>query len=354
MIINELIDIYDGGFSGVIFNGLIEFSHNNTPRCVDKGTFCSMPLRTGLDLMTKILDRDSRMTFERNNRIEFSFHPREEGILLHNFVIWDLSKFKSSFPNYESIKTFWPNPISELVGDKVFGLFLANSYKYDVPFSKVTLRDGREFSFGKKTSTLEQWTRSCPANYEPGKLPTKKGQLDFNSWFDEYSNLSSVIIQDSVESEFSGCFLIESNSYVVEGVKGFGDRLMNGTEAPQPLPEILRNRIEKLAKKLLGNFGPARVEWAADKEKIWILQVNLNQIKFKANEYNQFVIYNQIKKISNYIEFKTNRGLSEFRKFLNDLDSKKNGVILVGNIGVTSHFGDLLRRKRINSYIRMN
>ncbi|GAI28743.1 unnamed protein product, partial [marine sediment metagenome] len=42
IIVNETIDINDGGFSGVLEGGLAEFAPKDTPRCVEKPGTCSL------------------------------------------------------------------------------------------------------------------------------------------------------------------------------------------------------------------------------------------------------------------------------------------------------------------------
>lgn len=50
-----------------------------------------------------------------------------------------------------------------------------------------------------------------------------------------------------------------------------------------------------------------------------------------------------------YIKFNVKDGLEELRKLILEVKDKDVGIELIGNIGITSHFGDLLRLSNILS-----
>jgi hypothetical protein len=52
VIANETIDVHDGGVSGVVLGGTIEFAPDDTPRCVEEPGVTSLPRRWGLWLRT--------------------------------------------------------------------------------------------------------------------------------------------------------------------------------------------------------------------------------------------------------------------------------------------------------------
>jgi hypothetical protein len=54
VIVNETVDIADGGVSGVMLGEVIEFSPDDTPRCVEKPGTASLPLVWGLDLIQTV------------------------------------------------------------------------------------------------------------------------------------------------------------------------------------------------------------------------------------------------------------------------------------------------------------
>jgi hypothetical protein len=53
-----------------------------------------------------------------------------------------------------------------------------------------------------------------------------------------------------------------------------------------------------------------------------------------------------------YIEFDVKDGLDALRKVISDIKGRNIGIELLGNIGITSHFGDLLRLSNIPSKLR--
>ena len=71
VIVNETVDITDGGVSGVILGDVIEFSPDDTPRCVEKGGTASLPLAWGLDLIETVYGVRPDVP-ERPGRLEFS------------------------------------------------------------------------------------------------------------------------------------------------------------------------------------------------------------------------------------------------------------------------------------------
>jgi hypothetical protein len=52
---------------------------------------------------------------------------------------------------------------------------------------------------------------------------------------------------------------------------------------------------------------------------------------------------------SEFIDFKVKDGLESLRELISHLSRTGKGIRLVGNVGVTSHFGDVLRKSGIPS-----
>lgn len=224
------------------------------------------------------------------------------------------------FKNTEhEFKITWPNKFSKFIGDKTFGLIIADYLGLNVPFTTVISREVAPFTFGIKTGLFERWIRTCPIMKEPGKYYTG------NQWVDPFIlmkseeskgnneiNIAAILSQDAVEAKYSGGAIItkETESDIIEGVQGSGEQFMLGQDFKVDLPGTVMNELkatmDKLRKhnKLLGDIS---IEWVYDNKKIWVVQ--LNQI----------------------------------------IKNKDIGIELVGNIGITSHFGDLLRQSNIPS-----
>ena len=54
VIANETVDVSDGGVSGVIQGGVIEFAPDDTPRCVEKPGTASLPVGWGLAILRNV------------------------------------------------------------------------------------------------------------------------------------------------------------------------------------------------------------------------------------------------------------------------------------------------------------
>jgi hypothetical protein len=52
-----------------------------------------------------------------------------------------------------------------------------------------------------------------------------------------------------------------------------------------------------------------------------------------------------------YERFDVTRGIDQLRELIAKIQDTGKGIILVGNVGVTSHLGDLLRKAQIPSYL---
>ncbi len=55
---------------------------------------------------------------------------------------------------------------------------------------------------------------------------------------------------------------------------------------------------------------------------------------------------------ASYRQFKVTDGIDALRALISEVQATGDGIMLVGDVGVTSHLGDLLRRARIPSLIR--
>lgn len=352
-IVNETIDVNDGGVSGVVFGNIVEFAPNDTPKCVEKPDVCFLGKDMGFSILKTVYGFLPEINFDDECRVEFSLHPQREGILNEHTVIWEYEvydKFK-----YDT-RIQWPNRFSKFIGDKTFGLIVADYLGFNVPYTVVLSRNVPPFSFGKSTGIYEKWIRTAPAVKEPGKFYTS------DKWTDPFKlmnseelkgdndiNIASILSQSAVESTYSGGAIISQtgDEDIIEGVEGKGDDFMLGTKQGSALPndvvEKLKIVMDELRKynSIIGNVS---IEWVYDGEKIWIVQ--LNQIKH-IGEGKVIVPGNP----SRYERFFVNLGLDKLRIKIEEIKDKNLGIELVGNVGVCSHFGDILRKSNIPSFI---
>ena len=111
------------------------------------------------------------------------------------------------------------------------------------------------------------------------------------------------------------------------------------------LPENVKEKVKNVIgilrthNNLIGNVS---IEWVYDGNEIWIVQ--LNQLKNIGNG-NIIVQGNPMY----YKQFHVEMGLESLRDVIKSLKNETVGIELVGNVGITSHFGDLLRQANIPS-----
>lgn len=352
-IINETIDVNDGGVSGVILGNIIEFAPNDTPKCVEKPDICFLEKNMGMHLLKTVYGFEPDCDFGESYRVEFSLHPHREGLRKSHTIIWEYEKFEE----YEyDIKIKWPNKFSRFIGDKPFGLIIADYLGFNVPYTTVISRNVPPFSFGQETGLKEKWIRTAPIVKEPGKYYTG------DKWTDPFVlmqkeelkgdnqiNIASILSQSAVEAVYSGGAIIGENqaSDVIEGVAGKGDNFMVGANYLDFLPDSVLLKLKELLNEIRKYYyllGDVSIEWVFDGTKIWLVQ--LNQIKEKG--LGTTIVVGEPTK---YEKFYVEDGLEQLRSKINAIKGRDIGIELIGDVGLTSHFGDVLRHANIPSFI---
>ena len=344
-IINETIDVRDGGVSGVVVGDLLEFAPEDTPRCVEKPGTVSFPRTMGLQLLEKVYHFRPALDYQPSLRIEFSLHPLRRGFRYTHTIIWEMEEVG---PVELTATVQWPNLFSRLIGDKAFGLLVADTLDLPVPATTVIARKLAPFTFGKPTGTGETWIRTCPVEQVPGRFTTQRGWCDpFRLLVDEDPEgtvLASVLAQEGVEARYSGGLVATSEgNLTIEGVRGWGDKFMLG-RAKDTLPGEVEESVKQLYIQAAKYLGPVRFEWVYDDQRTWAVQLHRGAVLSsgrtiypgQANTYHRFDVANDIEAL---------------RALIAKIQGTGEGVILVGNVGVTSHFGDLLRKAQIPSWI---
>jgi hypothetical protein len=345
-IVNESIDVNDGGVSGVMMGGIIEFSPGETPRCVEGAEIAALPSDIALKLLNNVYRFQPELSFGPSMRVEFSIHPFPRGYAESNTIIWEAEDVGSTVLEAQLV---WPNRFSRLVGDKVFGLLLADAFGLPVPAADVISRYLPPYRFGTRTQSGMKWLRTCPSRRIPGRFTTVRGWRDpFRIMLEDEPDpkhpvISSIIVQDEVSSEFSGALLTSANGRpIIEGVAGFGDKFMLGNAGPVSLPRGLRKPLEELHQRMRKLVGPLRIEWASDGQEIWILQLQQQPGQSRGN-----VIYPGEPRV--FYSFDSSQGLERLRELVSEVKDKNIGITLIGNVGMTSHLADVLRDAQIPS-----
>ncbi len=353
-IINENIDVNDGGVSGVVLGDIIEFAPKDTPRCVERKGTCLLQKDMGYYILNKVYGFKPDFKFDDNFRVEFSLHPSREGVNKKHTVVWEYELFDNI--NHE-FKVLWPNKFSRFIGDKVFGLLIADYLGLNVPFTTVISREVAPFTFGKKTGLFEKWIRTAPIVKESGKY------YSGSKWMDPFLlmqseemkaeqpiNIASILSQDAVEAKYSGgAIILEKAEYdIIEGVSGKGDEFMLGNKCKNELPDEVVNAVKKeinIFRSYHNLLGDVSVEWVYDGNKVWIVQLN----QLNNHGEGNVIVRGQP---SYYETYDVDNGLENLRSMIKEIQNKNIGIELVGNVGITSHFGDLLRQFNIPSIIK--
>ncbi len=215
------------------------------------------------------------------------------------------------------------------------------------------------FSFGQRTGTDEYWIRTCPEIPVPGYYPTELG------WEDPFelmqiakkkaigdniqTPIMNIISQESVEPKWSGALIpdYENGSATIEGVGGRGDEFMIGKNR-EKLPDNVKESVLQLYRKALKHIGLVKIEWVYDGKRAWCVQLH----RAMSSEIEASTIVSENSDVK-YIEFRTEKGLNELRKLIESIKNQPLGIKLIGDVGITSHFGDLLRKSKIPSKIQM-
>lgn len=338
VIANETVNTSDGGVSGVVDGATMEFAPDDTPRCVEKPGTVSIKTEDGLSLLQTVYGFRPDIPAYHQQRIEFSVHPRPRGFKGTHTLLWERGPGSSS--EHEPSLS-WPNRFSRMIGDKAFGLLVADLIGVPVPRSLVIGRRLRPFSFGRETGSLESWTRTCPAEQNPGLYTTESRWIDpFMLLATEdpgHTAIASVISQAAVPACYSGAAITKSNDQLhVEGTRGGGVDFMLGTARPEQLPQHIIDDLLNTNKSLRARLGPVRFEWVHDGSLAWIVQLHKGQTASTSTT----VVPGEA---STWTTFQSARGLQALRDLLDSLPPCE-GLVLEGEIGLTSHIADLARK----------
>ena len=88
------------------------------------------------------------------------------------------------------------------------------------------------------------------------------------------------------------------------------------------------------------------MEWVYDGLIVWIVQLHRQKDEI-TSEGN--IIYPGSP--ASFHIFHTERGLESLRELISEVKGTSKGILLMGDVGITSHFGDLLRNAKIPSKI---
>lgn len=343
-IVNETVDVRDGGVSGVALGGIVEFAPDATPRVVEEEGTAALPHALACRMLSLVYGFEPEIPEDRSVRLEFSIHPHRVGYRRTHTIWWEEGDETAGL-DFRAHNT-WPNRFSHHLGDKAYGLLMAHSLGLPVPRTTVIGRRVAPFSFGDVTGTNETWLRTCPTEQAPGRYTTVP------YWTDPYAllaaedpagtEIAAVLAQEGVNALWSGASMPAGDGQdFVQGVEGSGEEFMVGDAAPADLPAHVIDDVRGLAARARDVLGPVRLEWAHDGSRAWVVQMHIAKHFFGGEQ----VLSEG--EASEWIDFHTMDGLDRLREILPKAAKRGAGVLVHGQIGITSHVGDLLRKAKI-------
>jgi hypothetical protein len=343
-IVNETVDVKDGGVSGVTVGGVTEFAPGSTPRAVEEeGDFVArLPNAAARAILRTVYGFEPGVEAKPGERIEFSLHPLRVGQRKTHTLVWEVQ----SVPDVDlSVVPSWPNEFSRHIGDKVYGLLVAHAFGLRVPRATVIGRNVAPFTFGTSTGTAEFWIRTSPATADPGHFTTAKGWLDpfrlLAKEDDDGGLIASVLSQESVPAVFSGGAMGgPGGEYHVEGVRGHGDEFMLGAEA-QELPADLIQEVHAVLDEACAAFGSVQIEWVYDGAEVWVVQLHA-----RPNAVSSPGVLSP-GDADRWLPYDPSTGLDRLRELVQIAKRESAGVEVTKAVGVTSHVGDVLRQARV-------
>jgi hypothetical protein len=347
-IVNETLDVMDGGVSGVSEGEIIEFAPGDTPRAVEGTDSVRLPSKIAIPVLSTVYGFDINLAAFSGQRVEFSVHPLRLGTRDSHVILWEVSPSNASALEGSVV---WPNRFSRHIGDKVFGLLIAHALRFLVPRTRVFSRAVAPFEFGVPTSTAETWLRTAPIERTPGKFTTVRGWSDpfklLQMEDPRHELIASVLAQDGVDARFSGAVVPAGGSAeaMVEGVAGFGDDFMLGVRQPEDLPRDVVDELHRTFEELAGILGPVSFEWAHDGTSVWILQLHRSKEVIE----NGVVVAGE--PAAGWFIFEAGSTLDDLKWLIEEARAQEKGVLLQGRVGLTSHVGDVLRRSGVPARI---
>lgn len=348
-IVNETIDVNDGGVSGVAWGDVIEFAPHDTPRAVEHPGILSAQYSLGVKILASVYGFMPDIPNAVNQRVEFSLHPGRVGYAHDHTILWQIDDANAPQLN---APLRWPNNFSRFLGDKAFGLLVADSLGVPVPKTIVVPRGIAPFIFGRPTPSGERWIRTCPDEPDPGRYPTFKGWTDpfrlMDSIGQDANSISSVLGQDGVDAEFSGATRPEEDGLDrIEGVTGQGDEFMLARRAPDRLPEGVIRDVRQTVSQLRNVLGDVRLEWAHDSEIVWVLQLHIAKDRAQTDMISPGTA-------KRWLRFDPNEGLDRLRELVRVAHESAAGVEIIHPIGMTSHVGEILRGADVPARLVIN
>jgi hypothetical protein len=159
----------------------------------------------------------------------------------------------------------------------------------------------------------------------------------------EHRFLASLVAQAGIEPRYSGASIVlQTGEIATEGVYGSGEAFMQGTAPAEPLPGNIAADIQRLHMDA-AELGPIRLEWVHDGERAWVVQLHRGATVSVAG----VLVPGDAEQ---WRPFDVTAGLTELRNLIADLEPRY-GIELHGEVGLTSHIADVIRKANVPTRI---
>ena len=336
-IVNETIDVGDGGVSGVALGGLVEFAPGATPRSVEQPGTVALGHDAALRLLATVYGFTPEPTATPASGTSSASIPWSPG-----------SARPTRSSGSGAGRAAGPDPPAGLAQrlqplPRRQGLRPAGRR----PAGAAGAGDHRGRAAGRPLPPRPAHRRRgalaahLPGRAGPGPLPTQRG------WRDPFALLAgedptgtavvAVLAQEGVRARWSGAAMPAGDGrLLVEGVAGFGDDFMAARTPPVALPDAVADDVRRVGARAAAALGPVRFEWAHDGDRAWVLQLHLAEAASSGTTIHPGTP-------ARWRRFDPSLGLEKLRELIASVDGDE-GIEVAGHIGVTSHAGDLLRR----------
>src|ERR1043166_4516544 len=130
---------------------------------------------------------------------------------------------------------------------------------------------------------------------------------------------------------------------MIEGKAGEGESLMRGISPPEELPAVIRDAVEELYRRACRVLGPVRFEWVHDGKDVWLVQLHRG-----ATQSTETVLVPG--NAGTWITFDVQTGLEALRGLVASVEPGV-GLVVSGDVGLTSHVADVIRKSGVPARI---
>lgn len=359
-IINENIDPCDGGVSGIVHGNLVEFLTNGTPRHVEKGSKAiTLNKEQGLKILETYYEVDLFNLKELNEkeRVEFTITKDKR------LIIWEHKEITPTNNIINNISVNLESNFIKTTTEKVFGLLYLDSLNIKIPKTSMENSIGNIITFGKETSkenlTENIVHRAAPSRFTPGDLDNVKEKYNKDikehvKLFDNQMKEVKFITQEEIKTKYVGAGIFqEDGEYTIEYSEGDGQAFMLGKVKPLEqgsLDKKVKGQLNQVSLRLRGVTNQKlKIEFITDESlKLYLVQLNFldSHINEKGTENT-----GEGETLTFKTEGKTPSDLANELDLLKSKGKNITHVTLIGDIGYTSHFCDVVNLRTINHNI---